>query len=337
MPEYRRFIAYFYEYINGKKQKNAGYAKVELRNGMWRILFRLTAGVLPQPPIQVYGFVREAGYLLGFPMGTMRPGREIVEEWAYRAESPIGREKYRLEDLTGIWIQSGDDRVFLTAWDDGAIEPDKFVLELPAETGRNVQEDIREDIVPQPPVDEQGGENQVQQEAPTQEEADQQTWEEETQVQEEEAPMQEEEVQAQEEVVIQQEEIQQEEIPSQGVSEAHTGNLMKELYGKRSHFQPFADQEITNCIMIMPCDIIRLQQEKWQVGRSSFLQHGFYQYRHLLIGMMQSGEYVLGVPGVKNPQEQYMAQMFGFDGFKASRTCEHGRVFGYWYRTLRMG
>ena len=41
MPEYRRFIAYFYEYIDGKKQKNAGFAKVELRNGMWRILFRL--------------------------------------------------------------------------------------------------------------------------------------------------------------------------------------------------------------------------------------------------------------------------------------------------------
>lgn len=30
MPEYRRFIAYFYEYIDGKKQKNAGFAKVEL-------------------------------------------------------------------------------------------------------------------------------------------------------------------------------------------------------------------------------------------------------------------------------------------------------------------
>ena len=41
MPEYKRFIAYFYEYINGKKQKNAGFAKVELRSGMWRILFRL--------------------------------------------------------------------------------------------------------------------------------------------------------------------------------------------------------------------------------------------------------------------------------------------------------
>ena len=101
MPEYRRFIAYFYEYIDGRKQKNAGFAKVELRNGMWRILFRLTTGVLPQPPVQVYGFVREQGYLLGFPMGTMPDGCEIAEEWAYRADSPIGLDRYRMEDLSG--------------------------------------------------------------------------------------------------------------------------------------------------------------------------------------------------------------------------------------------
>ena len=42
MPEYRRFISYFYEYIDGKKQRNTGFAKVELRNGVWRVLFRLT-------------------------------------------------------------------------------------------------------------------------------------------------------------------------------------------------------------------------------------------------------------------------------------------------------
>ena len=64
MPEYRRFIAYFYEYIDGKKQKNAGFAKVELRNGMWRILFRLNTETEPLRPVQAYGFVREQGWQL---------------------------------------------------------------------------------------------------------------------------------------------------------------------------------------------------------------------------------------------------------------------------------
>ncbi len=110
---------------------------------------------------------------------------------------------------------------------------------------------------------------------------------------------------------------------------------IEELFRMRSHFQPFADMELTNCVMIMPCDIIRLQQEHWQVGRSSFLQHGFYQHRHLLLGMDGDGGYVVGVPGIRNPQEQYMAEMFGFGRFKASKIYECGKVFGYWCRTLQ--
>ena len=76
MPEYKRFIAYFYEYIDGKKQKSAGFAKVELRNGIWRILFRLTAGGTPVPPVKVYGFVREKDRLLGTLHGKHPAGEK---------------------------------------------------------------------------------------------------------------------------------------------------------------------------------------------------------------------------------------------------------------------
>ena len=112
-------------------------------------------------------------------------------------------------------------------------------------------------------------------------------------------------------------------------------DAMSELFQIRTHVQPFADTELTDCVMILPCDITRLQQEKWQVGRSSFLQHGFYQYRHLLLGVMEDGEYVLGVPGIQNSQEQYMARMFGFEHFKPSKRLECGKLFGYWCSNLR--
>ena len=112
-------------------------------------------------------------------------------------------------------------------------------------------------------------------------------------------------------------------------------DAMSELFQIRSHVQPFTDTELTDCVMILPCDITRLQQEKWQVGRSSFLQHGFYQYRHLLLGIMEDGEYVLGVPGIQNSQEQYMARMFGFEHFKPSKRLECGKLFGYWCSNLR--
>ena len=77
-----------------------------------------------------------------------------------------------------------------------------------------------------------------------------------------------------------------------------------------------------------------MQQENWNVGRSSFLQHGFCQYRHLLLGKDAKGAYLLGVPGVRNPQEEYMAGMFGYRQFKKSGVCKCGKLFGYWYRAL---
>lgn len=83
MPEYRRFIAYFYEYIDGKKQKNAGFAKVELRNGMWRILFRLNTETEPLRPVRAYGFVREQGWQLGLYMAACGP------EWCEWRNGPI--------------------------------------------------------------------------------------------------------------------------------------------------------------------------------------------------------------------------------------------------------
>ncbi|MCD8023208.1 MAG: hypothetical protein LUF30_09650, partial [Lachnospiraceae bacterium] len=103
MPEYRRFVAYFYEYIDGKKQKNAGFAKVELRNGMWRVLFRLTIPMSLKVPARVYGFVRERGYLLGLPLGNMSANGQRAEEWAWRADAPIGFDKYYFGQISGFW------------------------------------------------------------------------------------------------------------------------------------------------------------------------------------------------------------------------------------------
>lgn len=397
MPEYRRFVAYFYEYINGKKQKNAGFAKVELRNGMWRILLRLTTEVWPEPPIQVYGFVRESGYLLGFPLGTIRPIKQITEEWAFRADSPIGKDKYRLEDFAGIWIESGDGRCFLTVWDDDAIDPEKFVLELPQEPAEEKRdsetlEEVEtvpeqslevagnakefseqelevseiEEVIPEQSLEVAGNAEEYSEQDVEISEIEESVFEQGLEVAENAEEFSGQELKASEiveesteqelkvsEVVGEsiEQELKAPEIVEESadqefknsekseptpeiVQEELNCSCIEELFRTCQRFQPFADTEIVNCVMIKPCDIIRLQQDNWKVGRSSFLQHGFYQYRHLLLGMTCDGTYILGVPGIQNPQEKYMAEMFGFGWFKESRRYRCNKVFGYWCREL---
>lgn len=382
MPEYRRFIAYFYEYINGKKQKNVGFAKVELRSGMWRILFRLMTDVTPQPPVQVYGFVRESGYLLGVPMGTMRPGREMAEEWAYRAGVPLAK-KYRLEDLSGIWIQSGEGRCFLTVWDDEPIEAQRLVMDIPetaqpqkadsgseemltedeADSGSEGMQPHTQNVAETQDMSDLQGEAKTQDILDFEEEAktrDIQDFQGETKTQD----MQDFQGEAEKQNMSDfQGEAKTQDIPDfQGETEKQDMpnscseaeepekisqqaadmkcekccdvDVVLELLQKRRPFLTPQNSDFARCVRIMPCDVVRLQQEGYQAGRSSFLQHAFYQYRHLLLAVTPAGEYVLGVPGIQNPQERYMAEMFGYRDFRLPHICGCGRIFGYWCRSL---
>lgn len=374
MPEYRRFVSYFYEYIDGKRQKSAGFAKTELRNGMWRILLKLTAKVRQETSIQVYGFVREAGYLLGIPLGTIRPVQEVAEEWAFREDAPIGEGTYRLEDLAGIRIESGDGRCFMTAWDDEEIGQERFVLEIPEDGNAETPGDDQPGTAPpemeeKPETPGQRAEDRSP-EIPEPQAGDGSSEITESQAEDGKAEIPELYVEKESSGIV---DLRTENAPEKNhpeemepmVSEqpetrieaaqiqpARTGpetpdvqkmqrqsapelcGIMKELFGKRARFQPFSEGEIGNCVMILPCDIVRLQQENWKVGRSSFLQHGFYQYRHLLLGMADDGTYLLGVPGVRNPQEEYMAQMFGYGQFRESERRDTAQPFGYWCREL---
>lgn len=385
MPEYRRFIAYFYEYINGKKQKNAGFAKVELRMGMWRLLFRLTTDTAPGAPVRVYGFVRKDGYLLGIPMGTMQAKREMAEEWAYRADAPVAKN-YRFEDFAGIWVRSADDRCFLTVWDEEAVDVEKLVLEIP-QRGENAggpaeaapgttESGGAESGEIMPGQAESGGLMPEQAESgemtPGGAESEETTpgamvsgeSESGRQMSGEAMPggavsgimtpgaMASGETESGQQISgnVQRSAAQREQKSGAagdpvvgyelGADRNKNGrarrDIVGELMGKRQQFCPSENAEFSSCVMIMPCDIVRMQQEGWQVGRSSFLQHGFYQHRHLLLCRKRDGTYLLGVPGMRTPQEQYMAELFGFPDFMVSRVCECRKVFGYWCRPLQM-
>ncbi|MCD8397996.1 MAG: hypothetical protein LUD12_12595 [Lachnospiraceae bacterium] len=339
MSEYRRFVAYFYEYIDGKKQGNAGFAKVELRNGMWRILFRLTLPDTPEPPVRVYGFVREQGYLPEFPLGIMSEDNFGPEEWAWRADTPIGSGKYYFEEMTGIRIQSGEGRVFLTVWDDEPVEIDRFVSEIPeqmreAKARQKLSEKPLEEL--REPKSEMSVQKSLEQ--PEVEMSAQSLPEPpESAVSEQASPEMAGEIPIRLPKEVSPEkpyEMRLRAETSENAAFVQTENPAEALLRRRQPFRPFGDEEFFDCVQIKLCDLLPLQQEGWQVGRSNFLQHGYYLYRHLLLGRAEGGRYVVGVPGLRSQQEEYVAHTFGYDRFKLSGLRSCGRTFGYWCRVL---
>lgn len=94
-------------------------------------------------------------------------------------------------------------------------------------------------------------------------------------------------------------------------------------------------------LSIRPQDIGLLPREIWHYGNNSFLLHGYYNYRHLILARMNNPQgpyrYLLGVPGHYFSNEKYLASMFGFPHFVLARKQpdQDGR-FGYWYTEIRL-
>lgn len=95
-------------------------------------------------------------------------------------------------------------------------------------------------------------------------------------------------------------------------------------------------------LAIKPQDIGLLPRETWVYGNNSFLLHGYYNFRYLILARLDNPagvrRYLLGVPGHYFNNEKYMASMFGFADFVLSKEQPAGDDrFGYWYTDIRLG
>lgn len=126
MADYHRFVAYIYEYVNGKKMQNTGFAKIELRNAICRIQIHIQNVRMMDGNVQTFGIVRQPKesrknnpiILLigeGQTQGSGFDRRFTVPE------EPFVEEACRFEQVCGIYIRSQSGRNWMTVFDDEPI------------------------------------------------------------------------------------------------------------------------------------------------------------------------------------------------------------------------
>lgn len=104
---------------------------------------------------------------------------------------------------------------------------------------------------------------------------------------------------------------------------------------------PDGENGVIECVKINPNDIGLLNMDNWRLGVNSFLTHGFYSYKYLMLGRVLFDEedtngYILGVPGEYSSKEKYLAGIFGFDRFiPVKETRIKTGSFGYWVVDLK--
>lgn len=128
---------------------------------------------------------------------------------------------------------------------------------------------------------------------------------------------------------------QQETRSSKKIATEHTLHMKDTKWEQLSsiypHIHPFRDAR--EFLSVGPEDFVVLRERCYQMTHNSFLLHGYYNYRHLLLMRQEvSGEvkYYIGVPGNFYEREKQVARMFGFESFEGTREPAWEGDFGYY-------
>ena len=127
MAEYRRFVAYVYEYLKGKKGSNCGFIRVEAWGKVCRMEIHLRCpGLLAGTECSVYGFVRKKGLLDGSRIGNCRTEEGKMDCLLETETMAVGHGKIPLGEMNGMVLILESGGFFGTEWDDQPIRPEDF-------------------------------------------------------------------------------------------------------------------------------------------------------------------------------------------------------------------
>lgn len=361
MAGYRRFVAYVYEYRKGKKENNCGFIRVEVRENRCRMEMHLQCpGLAPEAECRVYGFLRNGGLMEGYLLGTGKTTQGRADGVFETDSANMGGSGIALTRMGGMIIRTESGAFFGTEWDDQPVRPENFKeMEIPSGDERSavrepeernrreqerenggravpegsVQEDraVSEENAPEPASDREA--EAVPEERASEPAADQG---------DENVPETRAAEASPEHETAEEPKMDMPDLESQSVKNlseaAELGGVkvQREPEERREdYFLPFDDEEIRECRKIHPKDLMQFMRKDCALRNNRFLQYGYYNFGHLLVGKRPNGQYILGVPGGYDQQERFMANMFGFPYFKESRQIQlpKGRG-GYWYRLI---
>lgn len=305
MAGYRRFIAYVYEYQDEKKGNGKGFIKVESRDGICRMQYKLS-GVCADTdvPAKIYGYIRREESCEGVLLGECNLAGGNIQFEQEMTSQNIGGSLYSLENLCGLIILTDSGIMYGSGWDDKPIRLEEILL--PKEAMRKEEE---EEIAVEPVLEDEEMETAETEQAVQQE-------------------IVEEEENLEERAMENQEENFQEELPEPQMAE--------QSVEKSEESAVFRDHAFCDCRKINPGDFKMLNRKDRGLLYNNFLRHGFSRHGFVILARREEDDqYILGIPGYYERQEALMANMFGFPYFKEAGRDRNGtQGFGYWYRFI---
>lgn len=143
MPDYKRIVSYIYNYEEGIKRNNVGYARVETRNSQCKCTFHITAPSLNDKQLKAYIYRSNGAGIEGILLGNFPIKNGIGEYKTITGAEHIMNSPYGIEDMSGIILYLSNQKFFATEWDDVPITM-KMVAEL--ENNANLADNLKVQI-----------------------------------------------------------------------------------------------------------------------------------------------------------------------------------------------
>lgn len=306
MNGYRRFIAYVYEYRNGRKAENCGFIKLEVREGKCTMEIHLHEEKQMEH-CSIYGFIRKEGLIFGIWLGSLQISRDPAVNVLETDAGNMGDAGIGLDQLCGMILETDTGAFMGTQWDDLPIRPDHFQkLEKKEQTGQN--EGALAEISERKQESEKRENEQRDNEQQKNKKQDNE----------------------QQKNKKQDNEQQQK---GEARKESKGSELQAESIQEEAEESPTLFPDCDQCWRICPGDLRQICRKSCVYCNNRFLQHGYSHFGYILLCRQTDGQYILGVPGIYDQQERFMAEMFGFPWFKEWPLpgIKNGKS-GYWYR-----
>ena len=334
MAEYQRIVSYLYKYTNGQKGENVGFVRVETRSDGLRLFFHVKdLRMMDERRLKAYFYFHEGEQKKGIYVDEFLCSRGYCE---YKKTLPIEQviQNRELHDLDGMIFYDQKGLLYGTCWDEREIVEGN--IELPGMEKRQ-EEDVNQES--------QGQNAEIASEPLQEMEEIAETESETAQVQEEESGGEQKEEQVD---VVQEPELQKEEIQESPVEEKEINQRAPEkpqvtqMEQMLRDYPPVPirwDSNLVEAVKIQPEDISKFPIKNWRFAENGFLLQGHEIHKYLILGRIRLKPsryvWVLGVPGIYNNREKYLASIFGFYDYIP---MEQGRLktggMGFWITSL---
>ena len=362
MAEYKRWMAYLYNYENGFKKNCVGTARIERRGNEAKTTVSIQVPSLMNESLKNFYYIRTPEGVRGISAGEYTTNGSSGNWQISMNADDMGGSELELERMDGYLICRDSMKYFASAWDDKPLLPTEvyeLLQRLEEEKNRPVQPDrielpIEETENPETfsvsESDRVNQEQSIQSERISQMESrtDDAAVTEERMVGNAEADNLETSLQKEMEQLFSEQEqqktepVQKPEINGKKPDAEHGPiNSAERIFELCPVIWPFAEPWAERCVKLELEDIGLLPAQHWQLTTNSFLMHSYYGYRHLVLARVRDGaryRYELLVPGIYNEREKEIAGLFGFETFHSakSRPIAVGE-YGYWSMPVVFG